>query len=290
MTITCIWQGNNTLGECPLWDFRTQVLYWIDIEQSCLYQFNPQTNAQQSFALPDKPGAIALREKGGLLIALQRELVFFDPGTGAATPWIEPLAERNDIVFNDGKCDRQGRFWIGAKDKRETNPIGALYRINSLGEQTIMATEFIVPNGLGWSPNNRYFYFTDGGRHRRILRYDFDTETGNIYRRHIFADIAPNDGIPDGLTVDSEGYLWSAHWEGWRITRYAPDGSVDRIIEFPAPKVTSCCFGGAELNILYVTTARRDLNKKQLAQAPQSGSLFAIETDVKGLPEPLFKG
>jgi len=289
MTITCVWQGKNILGEGPLWDFRSQLLYWLDIEQSQLLQLNPNTNELHNFNLPDKPGAIALREKGGLLIALRQELIFFDPNTGATVPWTSPLADHPDIAFNDGKCDRQGRFWIGAKDKQETNPIGALYRITALGESTTMATEFIVPNGLGWSPDNRYFYFTDGGSHRRILRYDFDSDTGNIYRRHIFADISPNDGIPDGLTVDSEGYIWSAHWDGWRITRYAPDGSIDRVIELPAPNITSCCFGGAELNILYITTATRDLTKAQLAQAPQAGGLFALETDVKGLSEPLFK-
>lgn len=289
MNITCIWHGNNVLGEGPLWAHREQLFYWLDIEQAQLHQLNPNTGLHQQWLLPDKPGCLALRENG-LLIALQKTFIFFDPASGNVTPWIAPLQDQNKIVFNDGKCDRAGRFWLGSKDVKENEPLGALYRLDSDGKFQIMDEGFIVSNGLGWSPDNHYMYFTDGAAHRQILRYDFDLSSGKISNRKIFAKIPEELGVPDGLCVDKEGYVWSAHWDGWRITRYAPDGKIDRVIEMPIPKPTSCCFGGKNLDTLFVTSACRDLTAQQLKQSPLSGSVFSIMTKTAGQTESFFKG
>lgn len=290
MTITCIWHGHNILGEGPIWDPRIKCLYWVDIAQGELHQLNPITNAHQQWQFVDKPSAIALRKKGGLLITFARSFAFFDPDSGKLTPWIAPLADQSLTVFNDGKCDRMGRFWIGSKDIHEKEPIGALYRLDPDGTFTQMDLGFIVSNGMGWNLNNEYFYFTDGAAHRQILRYKFDLATGTISQRTVFAKI-PEHSYPDGLTLDAEDFIWSAYWEGECLTRFTPQGEIDRVVPVPVLKPTSCCFGGKNSNQLFITSARRDLTQQQLEQAPLSGNLFALEIpDIKGIAESFFEG
>ena len=147
----------------------------------------------------------------------------------------------------------------------------------------------IVSNGLGWSPDDRIMYFTDSGR-GVIYAFDFDVDTGDIDNRRDFVRVAPADGLPDGLAVDAEGFVWGAHWNGWRITRYDPDGRIDRVVDLPVPQVTSLAFGGDSLDQMFVTTARLGLTENQLKEAPLSGGLFMIDAGVTGLPEVPFQG
>jgi sugar lactone lactonase YvrE len=146
-----------------------------------------------------------------------------------------------------------------------------------------------VSNGLGWSPDDRRFYFTDSGT-RRIYVYDYDIETGAVAGRRTFVALPEGMGVPDGLAVDAEGFVWSAQWDGWCVTRYDPDGRVDRVINLPVPRPTSCAFGGPDLSTLYITSARIRLSAQQLAEAPLSGSVFALATATRGLPETPFAG
>jgi sugar lactone lactonase YvrE len=288
MTITCLYQGNNILGEGPVWDYRHDVLYWLDIEQAQLHQFNPQNSQKHTWALPDKPGAIALHANGGLLIALRKKFVLFNPITGKINLWLQALSENSVEVFNDGKCDHAGRFWIGTKDVKENSPTGALYRLDPDGSFLQMDKGFIVSNGLGWSPDNKFMYFTDGAAHRKILRYDFDIASGNISNRQVFTEIPKEDGYPDGLTIDNEGYIWGVHWDGWKITRYAPNGKIERVVTMPVQKPSSCCFGGIDLDTLFITSARRDLTGNELEKQPQAGALFSFKSGIKGMPEAVF--
>jgi sugar lactone lactonase YvrE len=153
-----------------------------------------------------------------------------------------------------------------------------------------MKTSVICANGLGWSPDNRVFYFTESFRYG-IYAYNFNPATENISNRRLFASIDRNsDGFPDGLTVDEEGYVWSVHNAVGRVVRYSPSGAIDRVIEIPVPRPTSCIFGGDELDVLYITSARETMTSEEIAQAPLSGSLFAVKPGVKGLPEPYFTG
>lgn len=287
MNITCIWNGHNTLGEGPLWDHRKGVLYWVDIEASELHCLNPVSKQHQSWNLPSNPGCIGLCDKGGLVAALRKSLVLIELPKGNMTLLASPLENRDDLRFNDGKCDRAGRFWVGTCDVLENVPIGGLYRLNSLGRVDLMDHGFTVSNGIGWSPDNKTMYFTDSPA-RVIYKYEFDAQHGEISNRQLFVSIAKGAGYPDGLTVDREGFVWSAHWDGFRITRYAPDGHIERVIEMPVQRPTSCCFGGENLTTLFVTSARRDLDEIALAKGPNAGSVFAIETDVTGIPEPLY--
>jgi len=167
--------------------------------------------------------------------------------------------------------------------------VGCLYRLDPDLKATCMQAGLICSNGLGWSPDDRVFYFTESFRYC-ISAYDFDAKTGHISNRRRFASVEDSDGFPDGLTVDAEGFVWSAHCSVGRVVRYSPAGTIDRVIELPVTRPTSCMFGGDNLDVLYITTARETLTPEQIAQAPLSGSLFATKPGVRGLPEPSFGG
>ncbi len=168
-----------------------------------------------------------------------------------------------------------------------SSPIGGLYRVEPSQRITQMDREIILSNGLCWSPNDRTMYFTDFGR-RVTYAYDFDPDMGGVSNRRPFIEIPPDAGFPDGMTIDAEGCLWVAHWDGWRVTRYGPDGKPRQTIRMPVKRPTSCAFGGPDLSVLYVTSARMGLTEPELAAAALSGSLFAIRTDTVSLGEPKF--
>ncbi len=289
MDIKCSWDGQNILGESPLWDHRNNLLYWVDIDQRTLHQLEPSTGDHQSWTFLKKPCCLGLREQGGLISAFSKGFALIELPSGNLTLLEQPLIQHDDVMFNDGKCDRQGCFWAGSKDIDEISPTGKLFRLDPQGNIQTISSGFIVSNGLGWNLDNTIMYFTDSPS-RKIYRYDFDSKHGTISAQRIFAKISQDAGFPDGLTVDSEGYIWSAHWDGWRVTRYAPDGTVDRTLQMPVSQPTSCCFGGPELKTLFITSAKRGLTEDQVKQQPQAGGLFAIETDVQGCAEPLYKG
>jgi len=193
--------------------------------------------------------------------------------------------------FNDGKCDRQGRYWAGTMDDVHwAAPVGGLYRLDPDRQVSRLWGEVACANGLGWSPDDRVFYFGESFRFA-IFAYDFDPDRGAIANRRLFASIDRAGGaFPDGLTVDAEGGVWSVHNSVGRVVRYAPTGAVTHVVTVPVPQPTSCIFGGARLDTLYVTTSRQNMTAAQLAAAPLSGSLFAVRPGLVGLPEPSFAG
>lgn len=277
------------LGEGPTWVPATQKLVFVDILAPAIIVSDPRDGSFQTHSMPELVSAVVPRSRGGFLAALQTGLKAVDLDTGRVTPLASPESDKPGNRFNDGKCDRRGRFWAGTLAIDTTPGHGSLYRLDADGRCTMMDAGFHVSNGLGWSPDDRRFYFTDSGA-RRIYVYDFDIEAGAIANRRVFAELPEGVGTPDGLTVDSDGYVWSAHWDGWCVTRYDPAGAVDRVINLPVPRPTSCMFGGDGLSTLYVTSARIRLSAKQLAEAPLSGSIFAVQTGARGLPETPFAG
>jgi len=212
---------------------------------------------------------------------------FLDLNTGTITRTANPESELPNNRFNDGKVDRAGRFWAGTMDDSCAGPVGSLYRWDPNGTVTRMATGFICSNGLGWSPDNRILYFTDS-MIRTIWAYEFDLASGSLGARKVFAELAKDDGVPDGLTVDSEGFVWSAIWDGWRVIRYAPDGRIDREIRMPVQRPSSCMFGGDDLKTLFITSACVELGWNSLCRGPLAGALFALQCEVPGLPEVSF--
>lgn len=289
--VECVVKAEAIVGESPLWSPHERVLYWVDITGQKIHRFNPRSAVNDTFHLPQPVTSVGLREKGGLVITLRKDFAFFNPETGDLKLLSDPEEDKPYDRFNDAKCDRQGRFWAGTMDDVKWNtPNGALYRLDPDTKVTCMKTSVICANGLGWSPDNLVFYFTESFRYG-IYAYDFNPATGNISNRCLFASIDRNaDGFPDGLTVDEEGYVWSVHNAIGRVVRYSPSGAVDRVIEIPVPRPTSCIFGGDHLDVLYITSARETMTAEEIAQAPLSGSLFAVKPGVKGLPEPYFAG
>lgn len=224
-------------------------------------------------------------------MATKEGFAFWDEQSRNLQYIARPEADKPDNRFNDGAVDCRGRFWAGTMETTSSGKqVGALYRLDPDGSVHTMETGICIANGLGWSPDNTIMYFADSTP-RTIFAYDFDAETGAISNRRVFAQ-SPRDEIPvpDGLTVDSQGYVWCCYWNGAKIVRYAPDGEVERVIQVPALRPTSCVFGGASLDELYITSSGGDMTSKQRSQYPLSGDLFRLKTGIKGLPKYKFAG
>ena len=280
-------EQTDVLGEGPLWDVREQALYWVDIRKPAVRRYDGGNRKLDSWTTPEMVGSLAVRKEGGLLLALKSALALFDPQSGAIRPVASPEADRPSQRFNDGKCDRQGRFWAGTMNDRARQPDGTLYRFGG-SECVAIETGITIPNSLCWSPDGRTMYFSDSWT-RTICAYDFEPVTGQVANKRPFATtIAP--AIPDGATIDAEGCLWCAEYDGWRITRFAPDGRRMRSIELPLQRPTSCMFGGPDLGTLFVTSATQKLSVEELAKQPLAGALLAMDVGVRGLPESRFNG
>jgi sugar lactone lactonase YvrE len=283
----CVVDCKNVLGEGALWCPREQVLWWIDISSPSLWRFEPRSDRVEHWSLPKRPGSFALRKDGGFLFAFQKGFATLDE-PGGEPDWRDvPGLALGDERFNDGKADRAGRFWTGTLDRKVGSAIGQLYRLEPGFRLTAMDRGFTISNGIGWSPDDRILYFTDTPS-RRIYRYDFDAACGQIANRRVFVEVEPGHGGPDGMTVDAQGYVWSAQFDRWCIHRYAPDGTLDRSIRLPVQRPTTCMFGGPDLATLYVTSARVDLPADAHASQPHAGGVFALDPGVRGLPEPRF--
>jgi sugar lactone lactonase YvrE len=280
-------RGADRLGECPLWDERESMLWWVDSRWPALKRFDPATGAVMMQVLPEVVGSIAFRDLGGLLAATKSGLHVLDGSGGALEPMANPEAHLPENRFNDGRCDRAGRFWAGTMCDARRDPTGSLYRFDADFACAKLRNAIIIPNGLAFSPDNRTMYFADTNRHT-IWAWDYDLASGAATNERVFADTG--EGRPDGSCVDADGGLWNAQYGGGRLVRYTPTGKVDRVVEVPVANPTCCAFGGDDLGTLYVTTATQRLSPGDLAQQPLAGSLLALRPGVKGLPEGRFAG
>jgi len=287
--VDCVHEGGHSLGESPVWSVQDEALYWVNIHGPTIHRLKPGTGELETWTLPDAVGSIGLRAKGGLVAATKHGFHFFDTMTGKLTHIADPERHLIDNRFNDGRCDRRGRFWSGTMNDSAREPTGSLYCLEpNLSVRTIRSG-IIVPNSLAWSPDDKVMYFADTHRNT-IWAYDFDIDTGAITNERVFGDSKERIARPDGSTVDADGCLWNAEYGGGRVVRYTPQGKIDRTIELPVTQTTCCVFGGPRLETLYVTSARQRLTAEQLAAQPLAGALFAVEPGVSGLPEPGFAG
>lgn len=267
------------LGEGPLWNARESALYFVNILAGELHRLHLPTGEHQSWRLPATLGVAALRASGGFIMATGIGLGTWQPGAELRI-LAHPEAQRKGARFNDGAVDPQGRFWAGTIHNKVT-PDSALYRLDPNGSVHIMETGIRVSNGIGWSPDGSTMYYTDSLAYA-IYAYDFDGATGSIYHRRQFARIPEGEGVPDGLAVDSEGYVWSARWGGWKVVRYNSAGKVDGEIHLPVECPSSCAFGGEGLDELFITSAYEDFSPSQRKAQPQAGDLFRVNVGVKG--------
>jgi len=277
------------VGEGPVWDARSAALVWVDILAPAIYTYRPSDGSTSALGLDHDVGACAPRQDGGFVLALDDGFALLDPGS--QSPRLIAPVEADDPTtrFNDGRCDPRGRFWAGTMAYDERAAAGALYRLDPDGRVERVLDGLTISNGLDWSPDGRLLYFIDtatGG----IDAFDYDAETGAIAGRRRLVTIDQNDGWPDGMTVDAEGHLWVALWGGWSVRRYAPDGRLEQVVRLPVAQVSSCAFGGDELDDLYITTAADGLGPEALRAQPHAGGLFHCRPSVKGRPANLYAG
>jgi sugar lactone lactonase YvrE len=291
ITAECVQREEAIVGESPVWCSRERVLFWVDITGQKIHQFSPSTHANETFKLPHPVTALAVRKQGGLVLSLKKRFALFDLKSQELTYLGDPEPDLPDNRFNDAKCDRQGRFWAGTMGNVHWDaPCGALYRLDADGTITKHQTDVVCANGMGWSPDNGTMYFTESFRYA-IYAYDFDAKAGALSNRRVFASLERSKGgFPDGLTVDAEGHVWSVHNAIGKVVRYTPGGEIERVVDLPVPRPCGCAFGDEKLDALYITTARETLTPEQIAKYPLSGSLFAADVGVSGLPEAEFAG
>lgn len=289
-TISCAVPGRDRLGEAVVWCHRTRLVWWLDILAPALQSYDPARGAHRVVPLPAQScGALALRQSGGLIVALDRGLHAFDPHSGALGFLLHLTGEPVGNRYNDACCDSAGRLWIGTMDAAEQRASGGLHRIDPDGSAQRHIDGLAIPNSLAFSPDGRTLYFADTPRHV-IWAFDHDGATGTITRRRPFADLSARSGHPDGSCVDADGFLWNAEYGGGRLTRYAPDGRIDRIVHLPVSNPTCCAFGGDGLDMLFVTTASKGMSDAELAAEPLAGALLTFDPGVRGLPEAAFGG
>jgi sugar lactone lactonase YvrE len=274
------------LGEGPIWRANEPALYWIDLRQPSIHRFDPAHSALENLPtkIGDRIGGMVFARDGRMVIVDRAGLHLLDRETGRRTYLANPEIERPDNCFNDAKCDRLGRLWSGGEETHNEAPEGRLFVFDHKAQARLIDEGFICSNGPAFSLDGKTAYFTDSFA-REIWRYEIDPATGEVGPRRHFATIDPSAGYPDGMTVDSEGCLWNAHWDGWQITCYRPNGKIERVLKVPVPKPTAVAFGGKDMKRLFITTASVGMSEGELSEAPWSGCLLGADLDVAGVPD-----
>jgi sugar lactone lactonase YvrE len=288
--ISIVCDTRNDLGESPAWSAREQALYWVDIPAKGLFRLNHDQTIQ-TWKLPELVSAVVPRASGQVILTLAQRVVLFDPDTGLLETLCCPDSNPQNRS-NDARCDAFGRLWLGTMqnnfaangDARDlTQSSGSLFRIQADGRNLEMLSNIGISNGLAWSPDAKTMYFADSIKNQ-IDAWDFDLKLGTISNRRLFSKL--ERGVPDGATIDAEGFLWNARWGGSCVVRFDPNGKVDRVIELPVTQPSSCTFGGKNLEKLYVTSARTGLPKPNSID----GALLVLDVEMRGFSSPVFAG
>lgn len=272
------------LGEGPIWHDGRQQLFWFDINNQTLYACDADGEALVTWTFDEIVAAAAIVNDSELALATETGLKRFNLVTGDTVHLIDIERDVPTNRTNDSRVHPSGAFWIGTMPKGEGAKVGAVYHYRA-GKLTSLLDKIAIPNATCFSPDGRIAYWTDTPE-RKILKCPTDPATGlPTGEWSVFADVSGHRGYPDGAVIDSEGYLWNARWGGSCVIRYAPDGSLDRIVEVPVSQVTCPAFGGKDLKRLFITTANKTMSPEKLAEEKVAGSLFYIDLDVAGLPE-----
>ena len=277
-----------SLGECPRWDEKEQLLYWLDINAGQLHRLDPVTGNDDFLQFDEEIGCFALREKGGFVLAMRTGLYTVEGWNTERTFISDPEVGMDKNRFNDGRCDDKGRLFTGSVYPPKDYGGASIYSLGPNGEVKCWIKDLLTANGIGFSPDNKTFYYADTPSHA-INRCDFNLETGEVSNCSVFHQFPLGNGRPDGAAVDSEGYYWSALYEGGRVVRISPAGEIVQEILVPAKCPTMVAFGGEDLKTLYITSVGARPNE-ELAQYPHSGAIFAVRVAVAGRIENRFAG
>ena len=285
--VRCVADVHAVLGEGPVWVEREAALYWLDIKGRKIFRLR-EDGERSEWPTPLRVGSLAPRASGGFIAGTEDGIALIELEAGRFEIVTRPEQHLPDNRFNDGKVDRQGRFWAGSMDDREKNASGTLYRVDPDLGCAAFDEGYKVTNGPAFSPTGNRMYHNDSARQ---VTYVFDLEAdGRPGERRTFLEFNEGDGYPDGMTVDSEGCLWIAFWDGWCVRRFSPGGELLETIEVPVARPTSCAFGGAGLDRLYITSASIGLDEGALAMQPMAGGLFMVVPGAKGLADVPFAG
>lgn len=282
------------LGEGPWWNAKTQQLYWVDIEGCAVHIFDPATGQDRKIEVGQMVGCVvgrkSSRPQGEVLVALQNGFYNLDLETEALTLLVDPESHLPENRFNDGKCDSRGRLWAGTTRVNHDEPEGYLYRVDHDLSVHRQLDDVWISNGLTWSLDDRTMYYIDSPT-GQVVAFDFSATAGEIGNERLVIEIPEGGGSPDGMTIDEEGMLWIALWDGWRVIRVNPEkGEIIDEVKLPVARPTSCVFGGANLDELFITTASTRMPAEELAKQPSAGGLFRCKPGVKGLPMVEFAG
>lgn len=278
MTPELIADYECVIGEGPLWHPGEKCVYWTDIPMGRMFRYNPATGAHEQFYDGEVVGGFTIQEDGSLLLFMAK---------GAIAIWrdgrleyvYEEIPNERETRFNDVIADPAGRVFCGTMSTADRP--ARLFRLDVDTQLTELLDDVDISNGMGFTPDRKQMYYTDSPT-REIYLFDYNQDTGGITNKRVFVRTPEGEGVPDGMTVDAEGYVWSARWDGSCLVRYSPDGREDRRIEFPAKKVSSVIFGGEDYTDMYVTTAGGD---NKVDEGYGAGALFRINLGIRGVPE-----
>ena len=279
---------NNELGEGVIWDASGAAVWWTDIEGSLLYRYRPADKHLDQWSTPERLGSFALiADSDYLICGFASGFAYYNPLTGDIQ-WLQKIDQDNPGTrLNDGRADRQGRFWAGSMVESGEQGAGALYCLDRQLQASNKLSGLSISNSLCWSPDSKIMYHTDTPS-RRIFRYDFDAQSGAISNPSVLLR-TERGCFPDGSTVDAQGYIWNAQWGASRIVRYSPNGEEDFVLPLSVSQPTCLAFGGPQMDRLFVTSAHQGLSAEARAEQPEAGNLFVFQTDTKGIQDPLFE-
>lgn len=275
--------SKSDLGEGAIWNYKTGELMWINITGKILNFYNPKTGNNKELFTGQMIGTVVPCESGLVLVALENGIYTLDPETGTKIQIVDPEAEIPVNRFNDGKCDPSGRFWAGTMSLNDEKNAGTLYRLDNDSTIHKMIENVSISNGIAWSPDSTQMYYIDTPT-QKVMVYDYNNATGEISNPEVAVEVPAKIGSPDGMAIDADGNLWVALWGGSAVGCWNPKtGKLIKKINVPAKNVTSCAFGGDDLETLYITTARTSTTNEELKKFPNAGGVFKTTPGVKGL-------
>lgn len=275
MDLDTVGNTKSLLGEGPVWNVERQTIFWLDILNGLIHEYVPASKEQKSIAVNEMIGSFAFCENGKIIAATKSGFGFLEIELNQLEIITNPEKHLPNNRFNDGKCDPFGRFWAGTMSLSEEANTGSLY-VFSENEVSKKIENITISNGIAWSNDHKTMYFIDTPT-LEVVAYDYEISTGNIANKKVVIRIPKSEGFPDGMTIDKEGMLWIAHWNGWQVTRWNPNtGEKLSKIQLPVANVTSCTFGGQNLTDLYITTAKEGLTTESFKKQPLAGSLFIL--------------
>lgn len=286
--VTLLYETKALLGEGAFWNYKTQEFFWIDILQNELHIYNPSTKSNRTIKMPSPIGTVVPDDASNAIVALEDGIYKVDLNTEEITLLSDVEKEVKSNRFNDGKCDPNGNLWVGSMHYDQSRPEAKVYKIEPDGKTTMMIDSVTISNGIVWSKDHNTMYYIDTPT-SKIMAYDYNKDDATVSNPRLAVTVNPEDGSPDGMTIDEEDKLWVGMWNGDAVVRFDPlTGEILTKIEVPAHNVTACAFGGPDLDTLYITTASVDMSDEEKNEKPLAGSLFVVKPGVKGVKGNLF--